>query len=122
MILGFTIAQTALAGVVALVCIVLGLAGRKPSDLTFGGVALVELLLVVQVVIALAAPATGNSPTGNPIEFWGYLITAILIPPLAVVWALAEPSRWSTVVLGVSAVTIAVMVWRMHQIWTVQLA
>ena len=31
------------------------------------------------------------------------LISAAIIPPLAVVWALTDRSRWSTVVLGVGA-------------------
>ena len=51
-----------------------------------------------------------------------YLISAAIIPPLAVVWALTDRSRWSTVVLGVGAFAVAVMAYRMYQIWTVQLA
>jgi hypothetical protein len=47
------------------------------------------------------------------------VITALLIPPAAVFWALIERnSRWSTVVLAVAALSIAVMLVRMHQIWT----
>ena len=67
------------------------------------------MLLLAQIVIALIAPAVGNPPTGNPAEFWVYLIAAALIPPLAVVWALTERTRWSTVVLGVGALAVAVM-------------
>ena len=50
-------------------------------------------------------------------QFYVYLISALLIPPLAVFWALIERTRWSTVVLGVAAFAIAVMVVRMQQIW-----
>lgn len=122
MILGFTIAQIAVAVLAGLLCAGLGLAGRKPADLTLGALALVELLLIAQVVVALVGPGVGNAPSGNPLEFWVYLVTACLMPPLAVVWALVERTRWSTVVLGVAALAIAVMLYRMHQIWTVQLA
>jgi hypothetical protein len=103
-------------------CVVLGLAGRKPADLTILAVALVELLLLAQVVISIIAPFAGNPPTGNLGEFWVYLATACLMPPAAIAWALTDRSRWSTVVLGVAALAIAVMAYRMNQIWNVQLA
>ena len=122
MILGFTVVLVGVAALVGLLCIALGLAGRKPSDITLVGLAIVEVLLLVQIVMAIVAPALGNSPTGNPLEFWVYLITAAIIPPLAVFWGLVERTRWSTVVLGVGALAVAVMAYRMHQIWTVQLA
>jgi len=106
-----------------ILCIVLGLAGRPPADLTLGATALLELYLVVQVVVAAVAPAAGNAPSGSALEFWVYLVTAVLIPPIAVFWALVErSSRWSTVVLGVACLAVVVMVYRMHQIWFVQLA
>jgi hypothetical protein len=113
------IAVSTLAGVLA---VVLGLIGRKPSDLTILALVLVEVLLIAQVVIAIVAPLVGNPPTGNLGEFWVYLATACLMPPAAIAWALAERSRWSTVVLGVGALAIAVMAYRMNQIWNVQLA
>lgn len=118
----FTIALVAVAALVGLLCVVLGLAGRKPADVSILGVVLVELLLVAQVVIAIVAPLTGNHPTGNLGEFWVYLVTACLMPPAAIAWALTDRSRWSTVVLGVAALAIAVMAYRMNQIWNVQLA
>ncbi len=42
-----------------------------------------ELGLVVQVVVAIIAPLTGNEPTGDLLEFWIYLVTAVLMPPFA---------------------------------------
>ena len=122
MILWFTLAQVAVAVVAGLLCIVLGLAGRRPSDLTVGALALLELLLIAQVVIAIVAPFLGNPPTGSLLEFWVYLVSAVLLPPAAVVWALLERSRWSTVIMGITALAVAVMVWRMHAIWTIQVA
>ena len=106
-----------------LLCLVLGLLGRKPNDLTLGATLLVDLLLVVQLVVAIASPAFGNTPTGSVLEFYVYLITAIVLPPLAVLWGLLErESRWSTVSLAVACLAVAVMVYRMHQIWFVQVA
>lgn len=122
MIGGFTLVLIGVATLAGVLCVVLGLVGRKPADLTILAVALVEVLLLVQVVISLVAPAVGNHPTGNLAEFWVYLATACLMPPAAIAWALTDRSRWSTVVLGVGALAIAVMAYRMNQIWTVQLA
>ena len=122
MILWFTIVQVAVAVAAGLLCVVLGLAGRRPSDLSVGGLALLELLLIVQIVIAIIAPLAGNPPTGSLLEFWVYLVSAALIPPAAVAWALLERSRWSTVIMGIGALAVAVMVWRMQVIWTIQVA
>ena len=38
------------------------------------------------------------------------------------VWALIERTRWSNVVLGIAGFAIAVMVFRMYQIWVLQIA
>ena len=120
MILGFTTVAAIIAGVAAAVAVVLGLAGRKPSDLTLAGPAVVELLLLAQLVIALVAPFAGNPPTGSIVEFYAYLISALIIPPAAIFWALTERTRWSVVVVGVACFAVAVMFVRMQIIWTVQ--
>lgn len=122
MILWFTIVQIVVAVAAGLFCIVAGLLGRRPSDFSVGSLALVELLLIVQVVVAIVAPLAGNPPTGDLLEFWVYLVSAVLLPIGGVIWALIERSRWSTVILGALALAIAVMAWRMQVIWTVQIA
>ena len=122
MILWFTFVQVGVAVAAGLFCVIAGLAGRRPSDWTVGALALVELLLIAQVVIAIVAPFAGNPPSGSLLEFWVYLVSAVLLPVGAVVWALLERSRWSTVIMGIAALSIAVMVWRMQVIWTVQVA
>lgn len=122
MILWFTIVQIVVAVAAGLFCLGVGLAGRRPSDFSVGALALVEVLLIVQVVVAIVAPLAGNPPTGDLLEFWVYLVSAVLLPVGAVLWALMERSRWSTVVLGVAALAIAIMLWRMQVIWTVQVA
>jgi len=114
----FTLVQVAVACVVGLLAVILGLAGRRPSDLTVGGMAVILLLLIAQVVMAIVAPFTGNEPAGSALEYWVYLVSAVLLPPAAVVWALIERSRWSTVIMGIAALSVAVMVWRMQVIWT----
>jgi hypothetical protein len=122
MILWYTIVLIAVALIAGVLAVAIGLAKRPPSDLTLGGPALLGILLLAQVVMAIVAPIVGNQPTGNPYEFWAYLISAVIIPPVAILWALLERSRWSTVVVGVACLAVAVMLYRMHVIWTVQLA
>lgn len=122
MIEWFTTAQVVVAVAAGLLAVILGLAGRLPNDLVLGAAALVELLLIAQVVVALVAPAVGNAPTGSGLEFWVYLVSAALLAPLAVFWALVERNRWSTVIVGVACLAVAVMLYRMGQIWFVQVA
>jgi len=114
--------QLAVAISAGLLCLTLGLLGRKPTDLTMGATALVELLLIVQFVVAIVAPLAGNEATGSVLEFYTYLVSALLLPVAAAFWALIDRSRWSTVILGVASLSVAVMVYRMLQIWTVQVA
>jgi hypothetical protein len=114
--------EVAVAVLAGLLAVVLGLIGKVPGDPTMGGAALVELLLIVQLVVSIVAPFTGNHPTGNIVEFYIYLVAALVIPLLAGFWALVERDRWSTVILGVACLAVAVMVVRMDIIWTVQIA
>ncbi|MTE23118.1 hypothetical protein [Microbacterium sp. ZXX196] len=120
MIAWFTVAEVGVATLAGLVCIVLGLAGRRPGDVSVGLLALVELLLIAQIVVAIVQPLVGNPPTGDLLEFWTYLVSAALLPLGGIVWAFVDRGRWSVVVMGVLALAVAVMVYRMHVIWTIQ--
>ncbi|PPF31438.1 hypothetical protein C5C18_01150 [Rathayibacter tritici] len=122
MIEWFTTLQVGIAVVAGLLCLVLGLLARRPSDVSVGATAIVELLLIVQLAVALVSPLVGNRPSGSLPEYYIYLISALLLPLAAGFWALIERSRWSTVILGVACLSIAVMVYRMHQIWFFQSA
>ncbi|GAB3385897.1 hypothetical protein GCM10027568_03550 [Humibacter soli] len=120
MIEWFTTVQVFVALAAGILCLVVGFIGRPPNDLTLGAIALVELLLVIQLVITIVAPLVGNDPTGSLGEFYIYLISALILPVAGAFWSLIERTRWSTVVLGVVGLAIAVMVYRMGQIWFVQ--
>ncbi|WP_424935435.1 MULTISPECIES: hypothetical protein [Bacteria] len=118
MILWLTVVQLVVAVVAGLLCLGLGLAGRRPSDLSVGALALVEVLLIVQVVASIVGPFAGNPPLGDLLEYWVYLVSAVLLPAGGVLWALLDRTRWSTVILGVVGLSLAVMIWRMQVIWT----
>jgi hypothetical protein len=114
----FAWVQFGIGTAAALFCIVFGIARRIPNDYTVGSLALVEVLLLAQLVTGIVSPFVGNPPRGSLVEYYIYLVVALLLPPLAVVWALVDRSRWSNVVLGAGAFAVAVMVVRMLQIWT----
>lgn len=76
----------------------------------------VEALLVVEVVVAAVSSATGDGPA-DAATFWGYLVTTLVILPVAAVWAFAERTRWSSVVLVVAALTVAFLQYRLVQVW-----
>jgi hypothetical protein len=99
--------------------LVLGLANFKPHNWMAISLAATELLLIAQLAVTTYLVIRGASAATDTVEFYAYIITALLIPPAAVFWALIERnSRWSTVVMAVAALSIAVMLVRMHQIWT----
>ncbi|GAB3581355.1 hypothetical protein GCM10027406_22380 [Leifsonia lichenia] len=120
MIEWFTTAQVIVAAVAGVLCIVLGFAGRVPGDVSMGALALVEVLLIAQLIVTIVAPAVGNEPSGSLPEFYIYLISALILPLAGGFWALIERNKWSTVILGGVCLAIAVMVYRMGQIWFVQ--
>ena len=51
------------------------------------------------------------------LEFVGYLLGCLAIPPLAFYWAWAEKSRSGTVVIALAFLIIPVMVLRVQQVW-----
>ncbi|MCU1477928.1 MAG: hypothetical protein JWQ64_2621 [Subtercola sp.] len=120
MIVWFSYVQISVAVLAGAFCLINGFTGRTPNDFTLGATALVEVLLIAQFIVALIAPAAGNPPLGDVLTFYVYMISALLLPAAAVFWALIDRSKWSTVVLGVACLAIAVMVFRMNEIWLVQ--
>lgn len=120
MIEWFTWVQVIVAVAAGLLCLVLGIFKQPPNDYSLGAVLVVEVLLLAQLVVALLAPAFGNQPSGSSLEFYTYLVSAIILLPVAGFWGFVERTRWSTVILGVAALSVAIMLYRMHTIWTVQ--
>ncbi|MFM2373356.1 MAG: hypothetical protein RJA75_252 [Actinomycetota bacterium] len=110
--------QLAFATLVGVFALTLGIFKRPPSWWSVGAVALVEALLLVQLVVSIFLVVQGKQAVGDTVEFFGYIITALVVPPAAIAWAVIERTRWSTLVLGLSGFTVAVMLVRMWQIWT----
>jgi len=114
--------ELALALAVGLAAIGFTIAGQGPNDYTVLGLGLVELAMIGQAIIGGVAPSVGNAPTGSLLEWWMYMVAALLIPPAAIFWSLIERTRWASLILATAALGIAVMVWRMYTIWVFQQA
>jgi hypothetical protein len=112
------IAQLGFATAAGVLLLLLGLIGRKPSGFSLLLIGLVEFGLGLQLVASLTLFILGERAAVDTLEFFGYLIVALMVPVGAAIWALVERSRWSTVVLGAAALTVAVMLVRMQQLWT----
>lgn len=120
MIEWFTTTAIIVSVLAGLAALVLGGIGRKPDDFSVLPTAVVALVLLAQIVIGVVAPIVGNEPTGDIVEWWIYLVVAPVLPIAAIAWALVDRTRWATVVMGVASLAVAVMIYRMHQIWFVQ--
>jgi hypothetical protein len=102
---------------VAAFCGLMALLDRPPGPLHLLGLAIVEAVLLVQAVVATGKMFTGDRPDDMP-TFVGYLLTAVLIPPLAVLFGYGERSRWGSVILLVAFLVVPVMVVRLQQVWS----
>jgi hypothetical protein len=115
--LWFLVGQEVIAAAVGSFGLLLGMAKRKPSMISIGALVLVELLLVIQFVVSIVLVAGGARAKTDTVEFFSYLVVALIVPVGAGFWALVERTRWSTMVLGVAGFTVAIMLARMEQIW-----
>ncbi|WP_129339393.1 hypothetical protein [Cellulomonas endophytica] len=84
-------------------------------QLVGGGV--VEGLLVLQALVLAVLAVRGDGPVAAPWEAWGYVLTQLLVLPVAAAWAFAERTRWSSVVLLVAALTVAFLQYRVLVLW-----
>ena len=103
-----------------LVCAAQALRGRAPDDWTQGSVLVLEVFLLVYAAGSVVAHVRGPGPTGSALEYWGYLLTALLVPAGTFVWSLVERSSWSNYVLAATGPVVAIMVYRMNFIWYYQ--
>jgi len=98
--------------------VLLGLFGRRPGNLEIVLTAGLVAALLVQLLTSMVLVLLGERAVISTLEFFGYLIVALLIPIAAAAWALTDKTKWSTVILGGASLTLAVMMVRMMQIWT----
>lgn len=89
---------------------------RSVGNPLFYAVAVLEIALIVMLVGGLVALASTSRDVDGAL-FVSYLVTIAVIPPAAVLWGIAEKSRWGTGVLVVALLTVAVLCVRLLDIW-----
>lgn len=105
------------ATVIGCVLVLLGLVGLRPRGYLVLVFSTIEISLFVQLAVSVGIVIAGQTAALSTVEYLGYLIVALLVPLAGAAWALMERTRWSTVILGATSLTISVMLLRMWQIW-----
>ncbi|WP_109473154.1 hypothetical protein [Ornithinimicrobium cavernae] len=114
---GWTVALL-VAGFLSMgVCVVAGLRGHGPGRFTLGVTALLQAVVTVVFGAYLLRSLGGESPVGPVWELWAYLVTVLMVPVVAWLWARSDSSRWGTFVLALAGFVVAVMGARAGQIW-----
>jgi len=86
------------------------------SNSLFYAIAVLEIALIgLFVGGCIALGQTSRDVDG--VLFVSYLVTVVVIPPAAVLWGIAEKSRWGTGVVVVAMLSIAVLCVRLLGIW-----
>ena len=114
---GMFIAGSIICGLALVISLIATIIHKYPDDWALIATAVSWVFLVVYAIVSGVQQAGGNAIQGEPWEYWGYMITALIMPPIAFFWAVSEKSRWSNAVLAASAAVTFVMLFRMEQIW-----
>lgn len=107
---------TVVAVALALLGFAATLASRRIGLVHVAGAALLEVVLLVQAVVAVLALTRGERPA-EMATFLAYLAGVLLVPVAGVLLARAETSRSAGTVLAVAGIVVAVMAWRLLQLW-----
>lgn len=89
---------------------------QRFSNSLFYAIAILEIALMALLIggcVALVQTSRGV----DGVLFVSYLLTVVVIPPSAVIWGIAEKSRWGTGVVVVAMLTVAVLCVRLLRIW-----
>lgn len=107
------VAVSALTALVVIVQMVRNVPASNVVDALLG---ITELVVIAQLIAGLVA--VGDAPHSvSRFVYIGYLVGALVVLPVAWLWALAERSRSGLGVLLVGLFVVAFLVLRLHQIW-----
>jgi hypothetical protein len=106
----------ALSGVMVVWGVVTAVADKPPGKAQLLYAAGVEIVTLIQSVVAFVLLAQGFRPAELATTI-GYLIGIVVLIPVAWFWANVERTRFSGVVLAVAGLAVAVMTLRLLQLW-----
>jgi hypothetical protein len=113
---GLATALIVAALVVAAWCAITAVRNKPTGDPHLYGTAIVEVVLLVQVAIAVVKLAGGDRPDEFA-TFMAYLILVPFVLPIGFFLSLVERTRWGTIILGASALALAILVVRLQDLW-----
>jgi hypothetical protein len=116
MITGLTVVVIGIAVVTAIWGAVSTIIGKPPGNLLFYCALLAELGVLVQTVGGFISIARGHGPDELATSI-AYLAAVVLLMPAAIWWAVSDRSRYSGLVMTVAGVAIAVMSFRLLELW-----
>lgn len=119
MIDSLAFASTLACVVTALTLIVAAITGRYRVRGFAPAFILVELALVAQAVFDVAGLVGGHRPP-EPLTHLAYLVTSLVVLPVAVGATSREQDRWSAGVLAVALLALAVVVVRLVTTWRIR--
>ena len=90
-----------------------GLRGRAPGRLLLQALLALQLLLLAQAGLAVAALLRGDR-AGEPVTFLGYLVLSLVLLPGALGLSVQERSRYGSFVLAAACLVVAVVELRLQ--------
>ncbi|GEM_PF-209370 len=113
----YATAITVIALMLAAWTLVLVAMNRPPAVSLLAGGGVLEAMLVGFLVGGIVQ-MVGSDHNFARVEFVGYLLGCLAIPPIAAMWAWEEKSRSGTLVIAFAFLLTPVMVLRVQQVWT----
>lgn len=108
---------TVICALSTLTCWLMTALRSHPADSSIISLGLIELYLLVYAIYAGISQAAGSAVAGEIWEFWGYILTALLLPVGVFIWAVIDKTRWSNLVMSFVGLVVFVMVYRLEEIW-----
>jgi hypothetical protein len=105
------------AGIALIGTVVLLVKDEVAGDVMFITLAVVEALLLLQLVLGSVALASTSRDVSG-VLFVSYLVGIALALPIGAFWSLAERSRAGTAVLALAVFTVIALELRLHTIWS----
>ena len=109
-------AVLALAGIGVIWGLITAIADKPPGKAQLLYAAGVEVVVVLQSIIAFVRLAGGFRPVERATTI-GYLVGIVILIPIAWLWANVERTRFSGVVLAIAAFAVLAMTLRLLALW-----
>lgn len=107
---------TVVALLLAAVALLAAALNRAPDRIQLIGTVIVSITAVVLVGAAVAGWIGGHSPR-EITTFLGYALTMLLLPAGAWIVGRMEPTRFGSLIVGVAALIVPVLVLRIGQVY-----